>query len=61
MKRVRVLAVLLGILGMSFPLLSFAAPADGECKAGYCGAGGICPDGSACPLAPGQTCGLCIL
>jgi len=60
MKRVRVLAVLLGVLGMSFPLLSFAAPA-GECMVGYCAAGSTCPDGSLCNVAPGQNCAPCDL
>ena len=62
MKRVKVLAVLLGVLGMTFPLLSFAAPSDGECKAGWCGVGSICPDGSICRAAhPGDTCSHCPL
>ena len=62
MKRVKILAVLLCVLGMSFPLLSSAAPADGECKAGWCGAGSICPDGSKCQVAHvGDTCGHCPL
>ena len=60
MKRVRVLVVLLGVLGMSFPLLSFGAPAGGECLAGWCAAGSLCPDGSPCQLAsPRDTCGHC--
>jgi hypothetical protein len=59
MKRVRVLAILLGALGMILPLLSFAAPPDGECKAGWCALGSLCPDGSTCHVAAGQTCGHC--
>lgn len=60
MKRVKILAALLCALGMALPMLSFAAPPDGECKAGWCGAGSICPDGSPCHVAPGATCGQCL-
>jgi len=31
------------------------------CKAGWCGVGFICPDGSRCAVAPGNTCGHCPL
>lgn len=58
MKRVRILLVLLCSFGLTLPLLSLPAPADGECLAGWCGSNSQCPDG-VCIKKPGQTCGHC--
>ena len=62
MKRTRIFALLLCVLGMSFPLLSMPPSTS---QAGECSGDGVCssnldcgPDGE-CVKAPGHTCGIC--
>ncbi len=60
MRRVRILAILLCVLGISLPLLGMApSQSRMECPAGSCWTNDDCTDGAECFFPVPGGCGVC--